>query len=217
MNIERSIILRLGQMAERHFVAGYKPLLVGTVIMAFAIPLALVATPFIEFFNGMAAQPKARSQMTYGRVYGENHLVERSPVSGTVHRAFAPYEFVSFGATVEEAALIGDLLTNPTPRTMDAMQRGQHLFDIYCLVCHGTEAAGDGPATGPERFPAPPSLHTQQARAYEDGAIFHIITKGTAKMPSYADKLTPTERWQVVHYLRALLRAANPEPEDLLP
>ncbi len=217
MSIGRTLILRLSQIAERSAGSALKPFLIGCVILAFVVPLALAATPFIEFFNGMAAQPKGKSQMTYGRVYGQANQVERPPVPGTVHRNFVPYEFASFGATVEDAAVVGETLINPVPRTMEQMGRGQHLFEIYCLPCHGTTAVGDGPATGPDRFPAPPSLHTDQARAYTDGAIFHIITKGTAKMPNYADKLTPNERWQVVHYIRALQRAANPEPEDLTP
>ena len=69
------------------------------------------------------------------------------------------------------------------------MRGGQELYDIHCIACHGKLGVGDGPVTGPDRFPAPPSLHTDQARGYTDGTIFHIITKGTEKMPSYADKL----------------------------
>ena len=63
--------------------------------------------------------------------------------------------------------------------------------------------------------PAPPSLHTDQARGYRDGAIFHILTKGTEKMPGYADKLSTEDRWETIHYLRALQRAMNPSPGDL--
>ena len=54
------------------------------VALAFIIPLAMVAVPFIEFFNDMAAQPKGKTQMTYGRVYGQQLLVERLPVAGVI-------------------------------------------------------------------------------------------------------------------------------------
>ncbi len=206
---------KLFDMSASAFPTAYKGALITAVALAFVIPLALAAVPFIEFFNGMAAQPKGKAQMHYGRVFGEELLVERLPVEGTVPREYVAYEFAHVPGTLEDAVKVGDLLDNPTPRTLDNMQRGQAIFNVHCIVCHGKQGTGDGPVTGPDRFPAPPSLHTDQVRDYPDGTIFHIITKGTEKMPGYSDKLDPTERWQVVHYLRALQRAQNPKPEDL--
>ncbi len=202
---------------SRWFVPAYKATLVALVAAALVIPLALAALPFIEFFNGMAAQPKAKTQMPYGRTHGQELLSERPAVDGTVPRGYVAYEFAEVPATLEDAKRVGMLLENPLPRDMENMRRGQELYNIYCIVCHGKQGRGDGPVIGPDRFPAPPSLHTDQARGYADGTIYHIITNGTEKMPSYADKLEPDDRWQVVHYLRALQRAMNPTPEDLEP
>ncbi len=193
----------------------FKGSLLSLVAAAFIIPLALAAVPFIEFFNGMAAQPKAKAQMPYGRVHGQELLSERAAVAGTVPRGYVSYPFDHLPATIEGARQVGPLVENPLPRSMENMRRGQELYDVYCIVCHGKKGVGDGSVTGPNRFPAPPSLHTDQARGYADGAIYHMITKGTEKMPPYGDKLEPDDRWNVVHYLRALQRAMNPRPEDL--
>lgn len=193
----------------------YKVVLVSLVALAFAIPLALAAIPFIEFFNGMAAQPKAKAQMTYGRVHGEEIPTQRPLAAGTVPRDYEVYPFEHLGNTPEDARLAGAGLENPVVRSLAHMHRGQEFYNIYCIVCHGREGTGDGPVVGPDRFPAPPSLHTDQARGYADGTIYHMITKGLGKMPSYADKLAPEDRWKVVHYLRALQRAMNPQPEDV--
>jgi mono/diheme cytochrome c family protein len=98
---------------------------------------------------------------------------------------------------------------------MDNLQRGRNRYDIFCIACHGRMAEGDGPVVGPNRFPAPPSLHTDQARGYDDGTIYYVITHGIGKMPGYADKLTPQDRWKVVHYVRALqlaVRAGTSQP-----
>lgn len=199
----------------------YKGTLGALVVLAFAVPLGMAALPFVEFFNGMAAQPKAREQMTYGRTYERDDdkelLTERPPVEGTIPRGYIAYPFDHMAATVEDAKKVGAMWDNPLPRSAEHMLRGQALFNIHCIVCHGKQGQGDGSATGPDRFPAPPSLQTEQARGYVDGTIYHLITKGTEKMPSYADKLDATERWQVIHYLRALQRAMNPKPEDLRP
>jgi mono/diheme cytochrome c family protein len=192
----------------------YKGALVTVFLLAFAIPLALVATPFIEFLNGMAAQPKGRTQMTYGRRDGKELLVERPPVAGTIPRGYLPYEFDAYGNKIEDAVKVGDSLKNPLKLTLENMKAGQKRYEIFCIVCHGDKGNGDGPVIGAERFPAPPSLHTKQARGYMDGTLFHIITKGINKMPGYGDSLTHEERWQVVQYVRALQRSMNPKPED---
>jgi hypothetical protein len=34
-------------------------------------------------------------------------------------------------------------------------------------------------------------------------------------MPNYASQILPEDRWAVIHYVRALERAANPLPQDL--
>jgi mono/diheme cytochrome c family protein len=193
----------------------YKLTLGATVVLAIMVPLGMVAIPFIEFFNGMAAQPKGKAQMTYGRTYGEDRPVERRPVEGTIPRGYVPYRFDHLGNTIEDARKAGNQLTNPLPLTIENLRGGQELYNVYCIVCHGERGEGDGPVIGPDRFPAPPSLHTKQAVGYNDGTLFHIMTKGIGKMPSYADQLDQRERWMVVHYLHALQRSMAPKPEDL--
>jgi mono/diheme cytochrome c family protein len=42
-----------------------------------------------------------------------------------------------------------------------------------------------------------------------EGEIFNTITNGKNAMLTYADKLTPSDRWAVVAYLRVLQRAAH--------
>ena len=86
-------------------------------------------------------------------------------------------------------------------------------FNTFCIVCHGPRAEGNGSIVGPGLFPAPPSLHSEAARGFKDGRIFHVITRGQNKMPSYAGDLTPEERWSVVHYVRALQKALQMQEE----
>jgi len=192
----------------------YRIALGGGIACAIAIPLAMIGLPFIEFFNGMAAQPKGKAQMTFGRIYGEEFTVERAPVKGTIPRDYHPYYFDGLANTIEAAKEVGERLKNPVPLTMDALSRGQEMFNVYCIVCHGARGEGDGPVIGAQRFPAPPSLHTKQAIAYKDGTLYHIMTKGIGKMPSYADKLSSEQRWMVAYYVRALQRSMAPKPGD---
>ena len=212
-----SLTDRLRGVSPRWSPNAFKAMLLSFVALAFMIPLALVALPFIEFFNGMAAQPKGKAQMTYGRVRGQELLVERPPVEGTIPRSYQRYAFDAWKNTLEDAKKVGPLIVNPLAPTMEHLERGREIYNVYCIACHGTRGEGDGPITGPDRFPAPPTLQSEQATGFPDGTIYHIITKGTEKMPSYADKVDPEERWMVVHYVRALQRSMNPASGDLAP
>jgi mono/diheme cytochrome c family protein len=41
---------------------------------------------------------------------------------------------------------------------------------------------------------------------FPPGRLFHVVTIGTQKMPSYASLLTPGERWKVVAYVSRTLQ-----------
>ncbi|MFC2171589.1 c-type cytochrome [Acidobacteriota bacterium] len=195
--------------------AVYKGALVAILAMAFVIPLFFVALPYIEFFNGMAVQPKGLPQSQYGRLYGKELLVERLPVEGTLPLGYEPYPLE--GNDEATIALAGDLLSNPVLKTLENLKRGRQVYEIYCIVCHGATGLGDGGAVGPEKFPAPPSLHTDAVKQYKDGQIFHIITRGKGKMPPYDTRIRPDDRWAAVNYVHVLHRALSPDPGDLEP
>jgi mono/diheme cytochrome c family protein len=91
---------------------------------------------------------------------------------------------------------------NPVPRTAASLDIGKKRFDVYCLPCHGEKAAGDGPVNA--KLMVAPSLLTDRAKKYTDGYIYSIIRHGGAIMPAYGDRIPPTERWDVVNYLRVL-------------
>ena len=94
--------------------------------------------------------------------------------------------------------------TNPVEPTEEAVKAGGALYEKPCLMCHGDEGKGDGPAT---KFikPAPLDMSTADAKArMSDGEIFYKVTNGKTPMPPTERKMSETERWQVVHYLRTL-------------
>jgi mono/diheme cytochrome c family protein len=132
----------------------------------------------------------------------------RSPVPGTVPRGFTPYRYEA-----KDSLLAQSELENPLPRTSEVLGRGQRVFMTYCVVCHGPK--GDGQGYIVPKFPMPPSLLSQKVSEWRDGRIYHVITRGQNLMPSYASQILPEDRWAVIHYVRALERAANPSPEDL--
>jgi mono/diheme cytochrome c family protein len=98
----------------------------------------------------------------------------------------------------------------PVPRpkvTLALMQRGQQRFDIYCSPCHSRLGDGDGMIVQ-RGFPHPPSYFSQRLRAASDQLFFDVITHGYGVMYSYADRVSPADRWAIVAYIRAL-QASN--------
>ncbi len=112
-----------------------------------------------------------------------------------------------------------DALVNPRTRTAESLNRGQFLYETYCLVCHGATGAGNGPISAtngrmpPGPYPGIPSFHTTQAVARSDGYIYGVVTYaialGRGLMPRYGDKLRGTDRWDVVNYVRHLQAQAR--------
>jgi mono/diheme cytochrome c family protein len=94
------------------------------------------------------------------------------------------------------------------------VKRGQNRFQIYCAPCHG--ALGDGQGiTKSYGMVATPSYHDDRLRGMADGEIFNTITNGKNTMFPYADKLSVSDRWAVVAYVRALQRAHHATIDDV--
>jgi len=160
----------------------------------------------MEYMPDMAYGPRLAAQHEDPLRPGEP--VMRNPVPGTVPRGYTPYRF----AQADTAQAMAEL-TNPLPRTADVLWRGQRVYMTYCVVCHGPK--GDGQGYIVPKFPMPPPLFSDKVRNWPDGRIFHIITRGQNLMPSYASQILPEDRWAAIHYVRALQRAAHPNPQDV--
>jgi mono/diheme cytochrome c family protein len=92
-------------------------------------------------------------------------------------------------------------LTNPIAVSPDVLKQGRALFETYCAVCHGANGAGEGPVS--QYFSGIPNLSAPAIQGYSDGLIYSIIREGGFSMPGYAETLSVSERWAVVHAVRA--------------
>jgi mono/diheme cytochrome c family protein len=128
-------------------------------------------------------------------------------VPGTIARGHRPFHY---RAGEEEAARAGRELTNPFRATSEVLEEGKGLYQIYCLVCHGEGGMGDGPVAG--KIPTPPSYRSERLMSFPPGRLFHVVTLGSGKMPSYGAELGADERWKVVTYVRASLQGLPEVP-----
>jgi mono/diheme cytochrome c family protein len=94
---------------------------------------------------------------------------------------------------------------NPVPANESSLAAGQKIYMKRCAACHGKTGRGDGPdavdlGIHPAKFSDP------KLRQESDGALFWKITVGKKPMPDYGGRLSPTDRWNVINYLRTLAR-----------
>ena len=93
-------------------------------------------------------------------------------------------------------------LVNPVPRTAASLERGEILFNTYCIVCHGPAGHSDG--TVVPKFVPPPDITQDATKARSDGYLYAMIRQGRGIMPKYGDKIRGVDRWNVVNYVRKL-------------
>ena len=93
---------------------------------------------------------------------------------------------------------------NPIKVTTEGLKAAAKLFQQNCAICHGKAGAGNGPAA--KSLPREPAnfTNTKMMRKATDGELFWKMSTGRPPMPSWQDKLSETERWQLVSYLRTL-------------
>lgn len=97
-------------------------------------------------------------------------------------------------------------LTNPVPMTPQSINAGRQAFQKNCRSCHGAEGKGNG-TMAPKNSRPSDLTDKQWARGSTDGEIFSVVLEGAGPrfaMKGYKGRMTETEIWSVVHYIRSL-------------
>lgn len=132
-----------------------------------------------KFFNdGRAARPPVPGTIARGHLRVNEHLYA-GKINGVPVDAF------------------------PFAITRQDLERGRERFNIYCAPCHDTKGAGRGTIVQ-RGFPQPPSYHIERLRNAPVGHFFGVMTNGYGTMYSYADRVSPEDRWKIAAYIRAL-------------
>lgn len=80
---------------------------------------------------------------------------------------------------------------------------GKEIWIKECKSCHGAKGLGDG-AKAEKIDISCGNFSSKEYQGMTDGEIFYKTTEGRKPMPSFKEKLSDTERWQVVAYTRTL-------------
>ena len=92
-------------------------------------------------------------------------------------------------------------MANPVAKGDASNKAGKTLYDKSCASCHGKVGLGDGvKARSLKTFPGDFSKAEYQDQT--DGDHFYKTKTGRSEMPKYEGKLSDTDIWNVVNYMR---------------
>ncbi|GMV52936.1 MAG: cytochrome c [Chlorobi bacterium] len=140
-----------------------------------------------------------------GNAFFANRSSLREPVPGTVARNVAVYPLGPGDIDAAETLNVDPELK----QTEFVLARGQNRFNVFCAPCHDYNAHSESAVVKRGQWAGIPDLHREETVALSNARLFHIISAGQNLMPSYADKISPVDRWTIVYYLRTLQHNAS--------
>jgi mono/diheme cytochrome c family protein len=93
-------------------------------------------------------------------------------------------------------------IKNPIAASPESAAAGKRVYARMCGRCHGPEGRGDGTAA---TAPVPDLTDDRWDYGGSDGEIFSVIHDGvSADMDGYAARLSDTDIWNVVNFIRSV-------------
>lgn len=108
--------------------------------------------------------------------------------------------------TAAEAKPVADgaKLVNPVKATPNSIALGKKAYGLDCAMCHGKTGAGDGDLAGDMKLQL--RDYRESLKSMTDGEIFTIIAKGKGQMSGEEGRMTSTQIWNMVNYVRVLAK-----------
>jgi putative copper resistance protein D len=175
--------------------------------------------PFSFRLNWSALEqaPRARAEIERGAVWGAVGLVAILSAIFRRRRRF-PAIALGTGAVAYASVVIVNAITidaYPTTYRRPAVAyqaisvaNGMLLYRDSCVVCHGIDGYGDGPAAQ-DLNPKPADLTARHATDHTAGDLYWWLSNGVQRtaMPGFSASLSEEERWDLINFMRALSSA----------
>jgi mono/diheme cytochrome c family protein len=155
--------------------------------------------------KGTVPRSEASDLLAKANMGLNSHQGRSIPANGSV-----PYYYKD--TEEERVRAIAEVINNPYAITAVGLAKGKELYNIFCATCHGEKADGAGYLVREDggKYPVQPANFLLDDHiASSNGRYYHAIYYGKNLMGNYKDKLSYTERWQVIHYIRSLQAASK--------
>lgn len=184
---------------------------------------------------GHAVSYEANSQQYYSYHHWDGiddyrkYAIPRNAVKGTIARgaviskltdslntiSYTPSghrDYLYSNTEEERIRASKEITTNPVALSKEALDHGKSNYMIYCGICHGEKGDGSGYLVRDEggKYPAQPAnFLTDEFISATEGRFYHGIMYGKNVMNGYSNKLSYSERWEVIHFIRSLQAASK--------
>jgi mono/diheme cytochrome c family protein len=124
--------------------------------------------------------------------------VTETPVKVTVQQPKVTTSISNWKIPAESAKIKSPIIADAS-----AINAGKSLWRTNCTSCHGAKGLGDGPKA--EKIDTScGDFSSKEFQGLSDGELYYKTTTGKKPMPSYKEKLSNTDRWQLVAFMRTL-------------
>ncbi|HRO41396.1 MAG TPA: cytochrome c [Flavipsychrobacter sp.] len=140
---------------------------------------------------------RAYDAYTYNPNFADSQS-SRLPVPGTIARDHDLPDHLKEGDTTAYKAFTTNLRF-----TVEELQEGKRLYDIYCGICHGQKLDGQGPLFASGKYASmPANFKDGKYLGMSEGVMYAAVKFGKNAMGSYASQLDVKQRWQVIAYIK---------------
>jgi mono/diheme cytochrome c family protein len=128
--------------------------------------------------------------------------------AGTVPRGAFGEKIAPYTGLAVTPVMTPEAMQTAPQVTLAMLERGQERYNVFCSPCHGR--VGDGLGMIVRRgYKQPPSFHEPRLRSAPAEHFVTTMTEGFGVMPSYAEEVSPQDRWAIAAYIRALQYSQN--------
>jgi mono/diheme cytochrome c family protein len=154
----------------------------GLIVFIISMAVSLVVMAYVAFFSGGVDLKEIK---------------EEAPAAAT---AVAPQ------AAAEDKPIDVAGVKDPWVSSQTMIARGHQVFKQNCVMCHGNEGKGDGPA-GMALNPRPRNM--VEGKWKKGGTrlgLFGVLQNGLppSSMQSYKAAIPKNDRWALVHFVRSI-------------
>lgn len=155
-----------------------------------------------EYMGDMTTSP-AYESYTANPNFADGKTMQ-APIPGTIPRGTVPYIYEK---TDEDRALAAATLVNVLEASKANLERGERMYGIYCLQCHGEKGDGQGSLYVNKKYPFPPaSLLSEKMMPASEGDMYHVITVGHGIMAEHGSMIKSEDRWKIAMYIKEELQ-----------
>lgn len=165
--------------------------------------LLFLAAATVGCRRDMFQQPYSKP-LAPNSFFQDNQMASRPLVEHTVARGHLEADSIFYSGKIGTNLVVAF----PMPITRATLERGRERFEIYCAPCHGRTGQGNGIIVQ-RGYPAPPAYDIERLRQAPVGHFFDVITHGYGVMYSYAQRVSPDDRWAIAAYIRVLQQSRH--------